>query len=195
LWVLFCCQEVEEEEEEEEEKRFGDCVLCFGFYTVSSFVNLSIGCVFLSFCGGFAVRGFVFLLFVVVVVVVVVRRNWLQCRLGNRTITWLLKSSRRRKRRRKKKTRSEILMRKMVMEDHLQWVQLLTGPRVTSTIPIPSDILPSSQAMHSFIPLCLNSSLNSVLDSWVAADSTEEPKKTRNIFCSSPLARSIFHAT
>jgi hypothetical protein len=184
LWVLFCCQEVEEEEEEDEEKRFGDCVLCFGFYTVSSFVNLSIGCVFLSFCGGFAVRGFVFLLFVVVVVVVVVRRNWLQCRRGNRTITWLLKSSRRRK-----------MMRKMVMEGHLQWVQLLTGPRVTSTIPIPSDILPSSQAMHSFIPSCLNSSLNSVLDSWVAADSPEEPKKTRNIFCSSPLARSIFHAT
>jgi hypothetical protein len=47
LWVLFCCQEVEEEE-----KRFGDCVLCFGFYTVSSFVNLSIGCVcvFWFFC-------------------------------------------------------------------------------------------------------------------------------------------------
>lgn len=60
--------------------------------------------------------------------------------------------------------------------------------------PIPSDILPSSQAMHSFIPSCLNSTLNSVLDSWVAADSTEEPEKTRNIFCSSPLAKSIFLA-
>jgi hypothetical protein len=53
--------------------------------------------------------------------------------------------------------------------------------------PIPSDILPSSQAMHSFIPSCLNSSLNSVLDSWVAADSTEEPKKTRICFVPPPL--------